>query len=90
MKMTVAVWRPDGVNTMGAARRIDDDMVDDGVVEDDGGCRNARTELVAPWKPRLPHRIKIKIAISGTDRLTVLAMGHLDMNFAKKKPTRLR
>lgn len=80
-KMTVAVWRPDGVNTMGAARRIDDDMVDGGAVEDDGGCRNARTELAAPWKPRLPHRNKMMIAISGTDRLVMLAMGHLDMNF---------
>lgn len=76
MKMTVAVCRPEGVNTMGAARRIDDIM--EGDADGDGGCANGRTARTVGML-RLPNRSNAIIAISGTMRLTVLAMDHLDM-----------
>lgn len=81
MKMTVAVWRPEGVNTMGAARRIDD-MVDEAVEEADG-CRNARTELAAAGMLGLPYKNKMMAAISGTERLIMLTIDLVDMKFAR-------
>lgn len=69
--MTVAVCLPDGANTIGAARRIDDMVAED---EDDVCERNGR------MLSGLPRRINARMASSsGMRMLVVIVNVHLDM-----------